>query len=75
VTKRIHCALYLSLLVCAGFSTVARAAPNPAQHTTHNKSSNSRKAYLKQQKKQQKKMRKAEKRSQKNLQKRHKSAY
>ncbi|MGO8720246.1 MAG: hypothetical protein ACLQMO_13690 [Acidobacteriaceae bacterium] len=52
-------------------SSAAQAPAGPAPHTVHNKSSNSRKAYLKQQKKQQKKMRKQQKKDQKNLKKRH----
>jgi len=55
--------------------SAAQAPAGPAPHTVHNKSSNSRKAYLKQQKKQQKKMRKEQKKSRKQLEKNHKSSH
>ena len=75
MTKRNYCVLMLFLSVCGSLPTVAQATSKPAQHTTHNQSSDSRKAYLKQQKKQQKKMRKEQKKSQKQLEKLHNNSH
>lgn len=73
MAKTVARLLFLSFTLAIAVPTLSHATVNPAQRTVPTHSSNSRKAYLKQQKKQQKKMRKAQKKAQAKSRKLHKA--